>query len=82
MGASPIHFSPIFFFVFFQISFLWCLLYLSILFMEAYMSSVVEVEIGVPLPVMKRRYPYADMEIGDSFLVVDRKNTRLNSSHT
>ena len=37
------------------------------------MSSVVEVEIGVPLPVMKRRYPYADMEIGDSFLVVDGK---------
>jgi hypothetical protein len=33
------------------------------------MISNVEVESGVPLPVERRRYPYAEMQVGDSFVV-------------
>lgn len=33
------------------------------------MISNVEVESGVPLPVERRRYPYAQMQVGDSFVV-------------
>jgi hypothetical protein len=33
------------------------------------MISNVEVESGVPLPVERRRYQYASMEIGDCFVV-------------
>jgi len=32
-----------------------------------------EVEMSVPLPEGKKRYPYASMEIGDSFFVVEGK---------
>ena len=31
----------------------------------------VELEKGVPLPVSRKKYPYKEMEVGDSFFVAE-----------
>jgi hypothetical protein len=45
----------------------------------------IEVEKGIPLPVAgpgRAKYPWHDMEVGDSFFVPGANATRLNSAST
>ena len=50
------------------------------------MSWSYQIEVGVPLPKPRIKYPFADMQINDSFFVAsdpyDQKLQRLISAHS
>lgn len=42
---------------------------------------MIEIEKNVPIPI-RHRYPFAQLEIGDSFFISDGNPTNINSSRT
>jgi hypothetical protein len=39
---------------------------------------MIEIEKGIPLPVGRHKYPFLDMEIGDSFFVGNRTTGEMS----
>ncbi len=44
------------------------------------MMSEYKIEKNVPLPTPSHKYPFASMEVGDSFLVTDDPTNRVRSA--